>query len=111
MKTSVIGCGRWGSFIAWYLHGIGHEVTLYGREGSAHMREIMQTRSNGLVSFAPDMRLTCALEEALSAEIVCVSIGSQGLRALMADLAARTVKGRTFVLCMKGLEIGTGERL
>ena len=31
MKAMVIGCGRWGSFIAWYLRKIGHEVTLYGR--------------------------------------------------------------------------------
>ena len=37
MKATVIGCGRWGSFIAWYLRKIGHEVTLYGREGSRHI--------------------------------------------------------------------------
>ena len=111
MKTSVIGCGRWGSFIAWYLRGIGHEVTLYGREGSARMDEIVRTRGNGLVTFAPDVRLTRSLAQALEAEIVCVSIGSQELRALMAQIAAHGVRGRTFVLCMKGLEIGTGERL
>ena len=111
MKTSVIGCGRWGSFIAWYLHGIGHEVTLYGREESERMREILRTRGNGLVTFAPDVKLTCSLEEALESEIVCVSIGSQGLRALMGQIASLGVRGRTFVLCMKGLEIGTGERL
>ena len=34
MKIAVIGCGRWGSFIAWYLDKIGNEVTLYGRESS-----------------------------------------------------------------------------
>lgn len=49
MKASVIGCGRWGSFIAWYLRKIGHEVTLYGREGSRHMQQFFETRSNGLV--------------------------------------------------------------
>ena len=26
MKVSVLGCGRWGSCIAWYLDKIGHEV-------------------------------------------------------------------------------------
>ena len=56
MRMSVIGCGRWGSFIAWYLHHIGHEVTLYGREGSAHMAQLIKTLSNGLVTFAPDVR-------------------------------------------------------
>ena len=111
MKMSVIGCGRWGAFIAWFLHGIGHEVTLYGREESQRMQTILRTRSNGLVTFAPDVRLTCSLEEALAAQTVCISIGSQGLRALMGEIASLSVKERTFVLCMKGLEIGTGERL
>ena len=32
MKVMVIGCGRWGSLITWYLDSIGHKVTLYGRE-------------------------------------------------------------------------------
>ena len=41
MRYSVIGCGRWGTFIAWYLTGIGHEVTLYGRESSWHMKRLM----------------------------------------------------------------------
>ncbi len=37
MKISVLGCGRWGTFIAWYLEEIGHQVTLYGRESSKNM--------------------------------------------------------------------------
>ncbi|MCQ2457025.1 MAG: glycerol-3-phosphate dehydrogenase, partial [Clostridia bacterium] len=32
MKITVIGCGRWGSLITWYLDRTGHDVTLYGRE-------------------------------------------------------------------------------
>ena len=38
MKITVIGPGRWGSFIAWYLDSIGHDVTLYGRVSSRHMQ-------------------------------------------------------------------------
>ena len=30
MKISVLGCGRWGSCIAWYLDKIGHEVLSCG---------------------------------------------------------------------------------
>ena len=41
-KIFVIGCGRWGTFIAWYLDKIGHEVTLYGRASSRNMRELME---------------------------------------------------------------------
>ena len=29
MKISVIGCGRWGSFLAWYLDKSGHEAVSY----------------------------------------------------------------------------------
>ena len=111
MKMSVIGCGRWGSFIAWYLHHIGHEVTLYGREGSAHMAQFMQTRSNGLVTFGPDVRLTCDLDEAMRAEVICISVGAQSLSQLMAQLARYEVSQKTFVLCMKGIEVGTCRRL
>lgn len=31
MNITVIGCGRWGSFIAWYLDRINNNVTLYGK--------------------------------------------------------------------------------
>lgn len=111
MKTSVIGCGRWGSFIAWYLNTLGHEVTLYGRASSERMKTIMQTRSNGLVTFASEIQLTNSLNEALAADIVCISVASQALRALMGEVAAQGVAGKTFVLCMKGLEVETGMRL
>lgn len=111
MKTSVIGCGRWGSFIAWYLHSLGHEVTLYGRESSERMRRIMAERSNGLVTFAPDVHLTHDLADALSARLICISVASQGLRALMEQVKEHGVRGKTFALCMKGLEVGTGMRL
>ncbi len=55
--------------------------------------------------------LILPLDEALEAALVCISIGSQGLSALMEQIAARGVKGKTFVLCMKGIEQGSGKRL
>ena len=111
MKATVMGCGRWGSFIAWYLHEIGHEVMLYGREGSARLEAFRQTRTNGMVTLAPGVRLTSDMNEALEAGLVCISIGSQGLSALMEQIAARGVQGKTFVLCMKGIEVSTHRRL
>ena len=45
MKITVIGCGRWGTFIAWYLDKIGHSVSLYGRKSSAHMQKLIETRT------------------------------------------------------------------
>ena len=41
MRITVIGCGRWGSLIAWYLDRTGHAVTLYGRPGSRHMQRFL----------------------------------------------------------------------
>ena len=47
-NLSVIGCGRWGAFIAKYLSDLGHAVTLYGRAGSRKTEELFSTRRNGL---------------------------------------------------------------
>ena len=39
MKFSVLGSGRWGSFIAWYLDKIGNDVILWGRPNSGKMQK------------------------------------------------------------------------
>ena len=111
MKLTVIGCGRWGTFLAWYLDRLGHTVTLYGRESSARMQLLMQERKNDLLTLPERMRLTTSLAEAAEAETIVISIGSQNLQGLMDQLASRGVRSKTFVLCMKGLEAGTGRRL
>ena len=64
MKLTVIGCGRWGTFLAWYLDRLGHTVTLYGRESSARMQRLMQERKNDLLTLPERMRLTTSLAEA-----------------------------------------------
>ena len=82
MKISVLGCGRWGSFIAWYLNKIGHEVSLWGREGSPHLRELQDSRKNSFLEFDEKIIITHRLEKAVeSAEIIVISISSQSLRA------------------------------
>lgn len=112
MKVSVIGCGRWGSFIAWYLHRIDHDVMLYGRKGSAHLQEFQDTRTNGMVTFDDRAVFTDDLEEAVThGEILVISIASQNLRSLMPEIARYDLSGKTIVLCMKGLEATTGKRL
>lgn len=113
MKLSILGCGRWGGFLAWYTSSVlGQRVTLYGREGSARMAEFKKSRSNGLVVLDEAVCLTSNLEEAVCAsEILILSISAQNLRALMQQLSAFDLENRIFVLCMKGLEAGTGKRL
>ena len=33
IRVTVVGCGRWGSFLAWYADQLGHKVTVYGKAG------------------------------------------------------------------------------
>ena len=110
-RVFVIGCGRWGTFIAWYLDKIGHEVTLYGRENSSNMQELLTTRKNAYLNLTDNMKLTTSLEDIHSADYVIVSVGAQHLQVLMTELAQNQVQDKTFVLCMKGIEIDTGRRL
>lgn len=110
-KIFVIGCGRWGTFIAWYLDSIGHEVTLYGRDGSRNMQQLMTERKNNYLSLSDSMMLTTSLDDVQNADIIVVSIGSQGLQGLMDTLQPYNLQNKTFVLCMKGIEITTGRRL
>lgn len=112
LKISVLGCGRWGSFIAWYLDSIGHNVTLWGRPGSPHLEEIKTTHSNGMLTFRDSLHLTNDLEQTVqTAQVIIISISAQKLRSFMQTLPAQAVAGKTIVLCMKGIETGTGCRL
>ena len=112
MRITVIGCGRWGSFLTWYLDRMGHQVTLYGRPDSPHMAQFLAARSNGVVTLPPRVRLSTSLEAAVQdAQALVISIGSQGLQGLMDQLRPLTLRDKIFVLCMKGLEQGTGRRL
>ena len=45
MNISVLGCGRWGTFLAYYLADL-HNVTLWGREESKHLKTLKETGKN-----------------------------------------------------------------
>ena len=112
MNISVLGCGRWGSFIAWYLAQRGNCVTNWGPEGDASYEVLKNTGRNEYVSLDERITLTCDLEQAVTtAEIIVISISSQGLRGFMQRIVKYPVQDKVFVLCMKGIETGTGKRL
>lgn len=111
MKITVIGPGRWGSFLAWYLNTLNHSVTLYGRENSENMRRFLTSRENGSITLSEKISLTTDLEKAVLSEIIVISVPSQNLRNLLKELIQFSLKGKTVVLCMKGIEAGTGKRL
>lgn len=111
MKVMVIGCGRWGSLITWYLDSIGHKVTLYGRESSIQMQRFIQERKNNLLELPEAIHLSTNLECIKDSEVIIVSINSQGLQNLMNEIKQFKLTNKIFVLCMKGIEISTGRRL
>ena len=112
MKISVLGCGRWGSFIAWYLCNHGHDVYSWGPEEDYSYQVLKSTGKNEYVDLDERIHLTCDLEEAVShAETIIISISSQGLRGFMKRITAYDVSEKNFVLCMKGIEVSTGCRL
>ena len=112
MKVSVLGCGRWGSFIAWYLCNQGHEVYSWGPEDDYSYKVLKETGKNEYVTLDARIRLTCDLQEAVEhAETVIISISSQGLRGFVKRILAYDVAAKNFVLCRKGSEVDTGSRL
>ncbi len=114
MKITVIGCGRWGSLITWYLATRkGQEVTLYGRPSSPHMQRFLRERCNDLLTLPESVGLSTELGDCIlpETETVIISVGAQSLRGLMQELVAYDLTAKTLVLCMKGIEVDTGKRL
>lgn len=111
MDITVIGCGRWGSLITWYLDRIGHRVTLYGMADAPDMKRFLATRSNDLLTLPESVRLTTDIRDVDKSKVIIISIPSQALRGLMEELRPLELCQKDVVLCMKGIEISSGKRL
>lgn len=113
MKISVLGCGRWGSFIAWYQSTVlKNQVISWGPEGEYSYEILKNTGKNEYVELDKNITLTCDLKYAVeSADVIIISISSQGLRGFMKRITEHDIKDKPFVLCMKGIEESTGKRL
>lgn len=112
MKVGILGCGRWGTFLGWYSDKIGHDVTIWGREGSKNLRELINTRKNKYLYLSERVNLTYDLKKVVEEnDIIIISISSQQLRSLLNSIKEFNYKNKIFILCMKGIEISTGARL
>ncbi len=112
MKLAVLGCGRWGSFHLWYGSRLGHEVTGWEPADSAAFSILQKTRGNDYLSLPGQVSLTTSIDDALrGSELVLVACPAQSFRVLARVLAGYDLSGADLVLCMKGLELGTGKRL
>ncbi len=112
MKISVLGCGRWGSCIAWYLDKIGHDVISCGLADAPELIELKSTHKNSYLTFPESIEVTSDLEKAVNhAEVLIISISCQHLREYMNDISKYNLDSKIIVLCMKGVEVTTGKRL
>lgn len=105
-KISLIGCGRWGTFLGWYAGNYCgfDQVDMYDIPTSPNFIELRDTRKNPYLSLSDNMILHDKIEDVLKNDIIIVSIGCQHFRSLCRQLNGFDVRGRTFLLAMKGLE-------
>lgn len=112
MKISVLGCGRWGSCIAWYLDKIGHEVLSCGLADAPEFIQLEKYHRNDYLVFPESIEVSSDLEYAVErADVIVISISSQHLRSYFTEIAKYPLEGKIIVLCMKGVEATTGKRL
>lgn len=107
MKISIIGSGRWGSFIAWYLDKIGKDVTLYGRKNSKRFKELLENRKNTFLTLPDSIKLTTDLQSIFDADCLIISVGVQNLRELLNEIKEKVDINIPIILCMKGIELTT----
>lgn len=105
-NISLIGCGRWGTFLGWYAGNYCgfDKVEMYDIPTSPNFIELKQTRKNPYLTLSDNMELHEDVAEVLHNDITIVSIGCQHLRSLARQLNNYDLNGKTFLLAMKGLE-------
>ncbi len=111
MNVTVLGSGRWGTFLAVY-HSRKNNVVLWGREGSKDFENLIKERKNSYLDLPDNLILEPDLGKALEhSDYIVISISAQHLRDFCERLNQYNLHGKTFILCMKGIESETGERL
>lgn len=104
-KLSLIGCGRWGTFLGWYsANYCGFDVDMYDLPSSPNFIELRDSRKNPYLTLSDNMTLHDNLSAVLNNDTIIVSIGCQYFRGLCKELSNYNLNGKTFLLAMKGLE-------
>lgn len=111
MKAIVVGCGRWGSFIAWYLDRIRKDVTIYGQSKSSEFQRIVKTRSNDYIEYPESIKFTSNINDLKDNDVIVISIPSQNLYYFMEEIKELNLTNKTFILCMKGIDVQRHKRL
>lgn len=105
-EISVIGGGRWGTFLAWYAatYCKMDRVKIYSHPNSPEYKKMQETRKNAYLTLSDNMYLYEKISDVLDNDFIIISIGSQNLRGLAKELNSYNIAGKTFLLAMKGLE-------
>ena len=92
-RVAVIGCGRWGSLITWYLSACRWlDVTLYGRPDSAHMQRFLRERRNDLLTLPDSVQLQ--VSGSIIKNVKSVIVPNTGhLKGMEAAVAAGIIAG------------------
>lgn len=107
-NISLIGCGRWGTFLGWYAANYCKDnicgTDMYDIPTSPNFIELRDTRKNPYLALSDNMYLHDKIEDVLKNDTIIVSIGCQYFRGLCRELNNYDLSGKTFLLAMKGLE-------
>ena len=112
-NSSLIGCGRWGTFLGWYSVNYAKfdAVDMYDIPTSPNFIELKETRKNPYLSLTDNMFLRENIEDVLKNDFIIISIGCQHFRSLCKQLNGYDLSGKTFLLAMKGLEESTAKTM
>jgi glycerol-3-phosphate dehydrogenase (NAD(P)+) len=115
VKAAVLGAGAWGTTFAQVLSDAGTPVTLWCRR--AELAEQINARHES-PAYLPGIALPATLHatadpaEALAgAELVVLAVPAQTLRQHLTDWRHLLPAGALLVSLMKGIELGTGDRM
>ena len=114
-KVAVLGAGSWGTAFSMVLADAGNDVTLWARRAEV-AAAINQERENPDylpgIQLPPTVGATDDVEKALhGADVVVLATPSQTLRQNLTDWAPHVEPGAVFVSLMKGVELGSLNRM
>ncbi|GMA30829.1 NAD(P)H-dependent glycerol-3-phosphate dehydrogenase [Litorihabitans aurantiacus] len=115
MRCAVLGSGSWGTTFAQVLADAGHDVVIWAKSAATAeaitQRHVNTTYLPGVElpdTVRADTDLTAVLE---GAELVVVALPSQVVREVLAPYRAAVPRGAVVVSLMKGVELGSDERM
>lgn len=114
-NAAVLGAGSWGTALAIHLGGVGHQVTLWGRD-QCLIDEMAARRANPTylpdITFPACVRPTASVADAVAgAQHVIVAVPSHGLRSVVRAAAPFIAPDAVLVSATKGLETDSLQRM